>query len=52
MEAFLLVQDIDNLNASGSAGGYISGQIYYDAFSARFGHGGGGIVAMGEPPSM
>lgn len=41
------LQDIDNLSASGSAGGYISGQIYYDAFSARFGHGGGGIVAMG-----
>ena len=49
--ALVCPQDIDNLSASGSAGGYISGQIYYDAFSARFGHGGGGIVAMGKPAS-
>lgn len=34
----------------GAAGGqYISGQIYYTAFQARFGHGGGGVVAMGIP---
>jgi hypothetical protein len=41
-----LLQDPSNL-LTGSAGGYVSGQIYYDAFLARFGHGGGGIVAMG-----
>ena len=40
------LQDTSDL-LDGSAGGYVSGQIYYDAFLARFGHGGGGIVAMG-----
>ena len=40
------LQDTTDL-LTGSAGGYVSGQIYYDAFLARFGHGGGGIVAMG-----
>lgn len=33
----------------GNANGYITGQIYYDAFYARFGSGVGGIIAMGIP---
>ena len=28
---------------------YVSGQIFYDVFQARYGHGGGGVVVMGIP---
>eukprot|EP00891_Asterochloris_glomerata_P002201 jgi/Astpho2/2201/Aster-03190 len=35
--------------ADGTANGYITGQIFFDAFQARYGHGGGGIVLMGIP---
>lgn len=42
------LQNIDDL-ATGSAGGYYTGQIFYDIFVARYGHGGGGIVLMGIP---
>ncbi|CAL5221654.1 g3881 [Coccomyxa viridis] len=42
------IQDTSDLT-TGSANGYISGQIYYDAFLARFGTGTGGVVALGVP---
>ena len=32
-----------------AAAPYPSGEIFYAAFQARYGHGGGGIVAMGIP---
>ena len=34
---------------TGNANGYISGQIFYDVFQARYGSGQGGVVAMGIP---
>ena len=47
------VQNPDDLLFSSDAfaehGSYVSGQIFYTAFQARFGHGGGGVVAMGIP---
>ncbi|BDA43078.1 Amino-acid permease BAT1 [Coccomyxa sp. Obi] len=42
------IQDPDNLT-TGNANGYISGQIFYDAFNGRYGTGSGGVVAMGIP---
>lgn len=42
------VQDPGNL-LTGNANGYVGGQIYFDAFNARFGSGTGGIVAFGIP---
>lgn len=48
MRLRLWLQNLDDL-ATGAAGGYYSGQIFYDIFVARYGHGGGGIVLMGIP---
>ncbi|KAK9915256.1 hypothetical protein WJX75_006770 [Coccomyxa subellipsoidea] len=42
------IQDVANLTA-GNANGYTSGQIFYDAFYARYGTGTGAVVAMGIP---
>ncbi|CAL5228608.1 g11771 [Coccomyxa viridis] len=42
------VQDPGNL-LTGNANGYVGGQIYFDAFNARFGSGIGGIIALGVP---
>ncbi|KAK9806414.1 hypothetical protein WJX73_003539 [Symbiochloris irregularis] len=42
------IQDPTTLN-DGSAGGYVAGQIFYDAFHSRFGSGGGGVVALSIP---
>lgn len=39
----------DASTADGSANQYVSGQIFFDAFKGRYGHGGGGVVAMGIP---
>lgn len=36
----------------GEAGGFQSGQIFYDAFKARFGSGSGGIALLTLPASM
>ncbi|CAK0780294.1 hypothetical protein CVIRNUC_005001 [Coccomyxa viridis] len=48
MALLFSIQDPTDL-ATGNANGYMIGQIYYDAFNARFGTGTGGIVAMGIP---
>lgn len=37
--------DLDN----GTAGGYVAGQIFFDAFEARFGSGGGGVITLFIP---
>ena len=45
---FSAMQDATDL-LTGNANGYISGQIFYDVFQARYGSGQGGVVAMGIP---
>ena len=45
---FSAMQDPTDL-FTGNANGYISGQIFYDVFQARYGSGQGGVVAMGIP---
>eukprot|EP00891_Asterochloris_glomerata_P001109 jgi/Astpho2/1109/e_gw1.00020.5.1_t len=42
------IQDASTFT-TGTANGYLTGQIFFDAFQGRFGHGGGGIVLMGIP---
>lgn len=43
-----MLQDPTTL-LTGEAGGYVAGQIFFDAFQARFGVGTGGVVLMGIP---
>lgn len=51
--ASLVVQSTPNISpeniVSGPANGYYVGQIFWDIFQARYGHGGGAIVLMGIP---
>ncbi|KAK9806449.1 hypothetical protein WJX73_008244 [Symbiochloris irregularis] len=42
------IQDGATLD-NGTAGGYVAGQIFYDAFNARFESGGGGVIALFIP---